>query len=355
MLGYDSKAARCTWTALIVLLLVYVVYLVRATLFIFVLALLFAHLLSPLVDLIDRFLPGRRTRTRTPALAVVYIVLVAVVVLLAVQFGSVAVEQAKALAVSFPPMIKNAVTGWQNSSTGIDSLNALKQQAMEGFQTKLADLASALPETSMKIVSAVGNLIYVVIIPILAFLFLKDAETLKKSLLELAGDGPRRAVIEDVIADIHVLLAHYIRALVALAFAAFAAYGIFFAILGVPYGVLLAAMGGILEFIPMIGPVVSVVIITLVAGITTGHWIAIVIFLIAFRMLQDYIISPHLMERGVAIHPLLVLFGVFAGAEIAGIPGTFLSVPVLAMVRIVYVRVRKAMQPQIATSGDAGT
>jgi predicted PurR-regulated permease PerM len=60
------------------------------------------------------------------------------------------------------------------------------------------------------------------------------------------------------------------------------------------------------------------------------------------------------MERGVAIHPLLVLFGVFAGAEIAGIPGTFLSVPVLAMVRIFYVRIRKARQPRIATSG-AGT
>jgi predicted PurR-regulated permease PerM len=44
----------------------------------------------------------------------------------------------------------------------------------------------------------------------------------------------------------------------------------------------------------------------------------------------------------VQLHPLLVLFGVFAGAEIAGIAGTFLSVPVLAMVRIVYLRIRKA-------------
>jgi predicted PurR-regulated permease PerM len=353
MLGYDSKAARCTWTALVVLLLVYLVYLVRATLFIFVLALLFAHLLSPLVDLIDRWLPGRRVPTRTPALALAYIILVGVVVLLSIQFGSVAVEQAKALAVSFPPMIQNAVTGWRTNAPGFGNLDAMKLEAMKGLQDKLADLVSRLPETSMKVVSAASNLIYVVIIPILAFLFLKDGEGLKKHLLELVDDGPRRDVLEDVLADIHLLLARYMRALVVLSAAAFTAYGIFFAILRVPYGVLLAALGGVLEFIPMIGPLVAGVTILLIAGIATGHWIAIVIFLIAYRMLQDYILSPHLMERGVAIHPLLVLFGVFAGAELAGIPGTFLSVPALAMVRIVYVRVRKARQARISTSGAA--
>jgi predicted PurR-regulated permease PerM len=49
-----------------------------------------------------------------------------------------------------------------------------------------------------------------------------------------------------------------------------------------------------------------------------------------------------LMDKGVELHPLLVLFGVFAGAEIAGIPGTFLSVPTLALMRILYLRIRKA-------------
>ena len=66
MLGIDPKAARYTWTAAAVLLLMWLVYLVRSTLFVFILAVLFAYLLSPLVNLLDRFLP---TRTRTPALA----------------------------------------------------------------------------------------------------------------------------------------------------------------------------------------------------------------------------------------------------------------------------------------------
>jgi len=63
-------------------------------------------------------------------------------------------------------------------------------------------------------------------------------------MLDLVDDGPRARCFEDVIADVHVLLARYMRALVVLSVAAFTAYGIFFAIVGVPYGVLLAAMGG---------------------------------------------------------------------------------------------------------------
>ncbi len=352
MLGYDSKVARNAWTVVIVLALVYLVYLVRFTLFIFVLALLFAHLLSPVVNLIDRFLPNRRTPTRTPALALVYIMIVGAAVLLGIQFGSVAARQASALAQSFPSTIQGAVTDWRNAHTGNESLDALKQQAIDGLQTQLAGLVSALPSASMQIVSAASNLIYLVIIPVLAFLFLKDAETLRKNMLDLVDDGPRRAVFEDVIANVHVLLARYMRALVVLSVAAFTAYGIFFAIVGVPYGVLLAAMGGMLEFIPMIGPLVAGVTILTVTGLTTGHWVAAIIFLVAYRMLSDYIFSPHLMERGVSIHPLLVLFGVFAGAEIAGIAGTFLSVPVLAVARIVYVRIRKAREARVAIAGS---
>jgi predicted PurR-regulated permease PerM len=58
-------------------------------------------------------------------------------------------------------------------------------------------------------------------------------------------------------------------------------------------------------------------------------------------MFQDYLLSPKLLSQGMEMHPLLVLFGVFAGMELAGIPGAFLSVPVLALGRLVFRRLRK--------------
>jgi predicted PurR-regulated permease PerM len=53
------------------------------------------------------------------------------------------------------------------------------------------------------------------------------------------------------------------------------------------------------------------------------------------------VLSPKLLSQGMEMHPLLVLFGVFAGMELAGIPGAFLSVPVLALGRVVFRRLRK--------------
>jgi predicted PurR-regulated permease PerM len=204
------------------------------------------------------------------------------------------------------------------------------------------DILSSLPEAGLKFLTVASDLIYVVIIPILSFFFLKDGGLMRNHILDLANRGPQRELLDDVMADIHLLLAHYMRALFVLSLAAFTAYSIFFSVMGVPYGVLLGAIAGMFEFIPMLGPVTSATIIILVAAVSGSHVLAIVIFLAAYRVFQDYILSPHLMGQGVELHPLLVLFGVFAGAEVAGVAGTFLSVPVLALMRILYLRIRKS-------------
>src|SRR3982750_2295428 len=86
MLGLNWTAARYTWTAAMVLLALCLVYLLRNTLFVFALALLFAYLLSPLVDLLDRAIP--RKGTRTLALTLAYLIFVGAVVITAVQIGS---------------------------------------------------------------------------------------------------------------------------------------------------------------------------------------------------------------------------------------------------------------------------
>src|SRR5262249_18048753 len=162
----------------------------------------------------------------------------------------------------------------------------------------------------------------VVIVPILSFFFLKDGAVIRDHVLSLARSTPGLyGLAEGLIEDIHALLAKYMRALVILSLSTFTAYSTFFTIVGVPYGILLAVVAMLLEFIPMIGPLVAAVTILIVAGLAGEHVLAVLIFLIAFRLFQDYILSPNIMGQGVQLHPLLVLFGVFAGGEIAGVAG----------------------------------
>jgi predicted PurR-regulated permease PerM len=347
MLGIDRKAARYTWTAAAILLLLWLVYLVRSTLFIFVIAVLFAYLLSPLVDLLDRALPSR---TRTPALALAYVIFVGVAVFLVTQIGATVALQAKAFQQDLP----NRIAEFEQPNPRLsDAVNNFKAQLVQRIREQLSDGAGELVTTvahaGLTFLTLAGSVVHAIIVPILAFFFLKEGRTIRDNLLAMIEDGPRRALLDDVMADIHLLLAHYMRALVVLSVATFIAYSIFFAISGVPYGVLLAAVAAVLEFIPMIGPLSSGAVIVLVAAISHSHPLAVLIFLLVYRLFQDYVLQPHLMGQGVEMHPLLVIFGVFAGGEVAGIAGTFLSVPVIALVRILFLRISKArMHDQLA-------
>ena len=64
-------------------------------------------------------------------------------------------------------------------------------------------------------------------------------------------------------------------------------------------------------------------------------------YAIVYRIFQDYVLQPYLMSSGVALHPLLVIFGVLAGEQVGGVAGMFLSIPALATLRVVYVRLLK--------------
>ena len=335
MLGLNRTAARYTWTVVFVLLLVGLLYRLRETLFIFVVALLFAYLLWPLVRFLDRRLPGR---SMVFALTLVYLALVGFLIVVGIAVGSRVVQQANALATRLPELLAKLQTS--AAPAGPPAAQTARETAMAAVRVQLAnhsrDLLALLPHAALEVISRAGNLIFIVLIPILSFFFLKDGHEMRDSLLGLLAAGSRRNMVERIAADLHVLLAQYMRALVLLGVVASLSYGIFFSLMGVPYGILLAAIAFPLEFIPMVGPLTGGAIVLLVAGLSGSHhlfWI--LAFLVAFRFFQDYVVSPHLLSSGMKLHPLLVIFGVLAGASLAGVAGSFLSVPVLATLRII--------------------
>jgi len=338
MLGLDRKAARYTWTVVAVLLLVELIYVVRSTLFVFTIALLFAYLLYPLVNLLDRAMPWPRTRGL--ALALAYLIFIVVVVTVGVQIGSRVADQAQALSKKFPEMVAT----WE-AQPAPETASDLKAQILENVRNEVArranDLVHLLPAAGVKLMSVASDLIFIVIIPILAFFFLKDGETIRAHILSLVDAGPWRTRLDSLMVDVHRLLAQYMRALVLLSLATFVAYTVSFTLMGLPFGVLLAVIAMCLEIIPTLGPLAAAVVIIVVTAIGGGPVLAVIIFLVIYRMFQDYVLSPHLMGQGVELHGLLVLFGVFAGAEVAGIAGSFLSVPILALARVFYVHMRR--------------
>ncbi|MEO8595965.1 MAG: AI-2E family transporter [Candidatus Solibacter sp.] len=342
MLGIERSAARYTWSAAAVLLLLWLAYQLRVTLFVFALALLFAYLLSPLVDLLDKAIPRRGTRTL--ALTLAYLLFIGGVVIAGIQVGTQVAAEAGTLSTKLPEMLVK----FEAPSPALPgAVNDLKTEIVSTLRyewsNRSEEMVKSLPAAGVKFLSVLSNLIYVVIVPVLAFFFLKDGEHIRRHILETLDGGALRTVVSSVMSDIHLLLAQYMRALVLLALSTFTAYALFFAVVHLSYGILLAVVAMALEFIPMIGPLTGASIILLVTLVTGGPFWIVAAFLLLYRMFQDYILSPLLMSQGVALHPLLVLLGVFGGAEVAGVAGSFLSVPVIATARILYVRTRRSL------------
>jgi predicted PurR-regulated permease PerM len=339
VLALNYSALRYTWSVAFALLVLGVIYLIREALFVFVVALLFAYLLWPLVNFFDRRLPGR---SRAPALAIVYLSLVALLIIIGIATGSRVMIEANALASSVPISIAKLKHPAASLSPAVPTL---KSTLVSIARLQLIDhserLLSRLPDMTLNILTHAGNLFYVVLVPILSFFLMKDGREITREILGALAEGPRRDIFE-IGADLNLLLAQYMRALVLLGVATFAAYAMFLSLIGVPYALLLAAVAFPLEFIPMVGPLAAAIIILTVAGLSGfQHLLWILVFMLAFRIVQDYVLSPHLLSAGMQLHPIVVLFGVLAGGAIAGIPGIFLSVPVLATLRIIYRQLRK--------------
>jgi predicted PurR-regulated permease PerM len=110
-----------------------------------------------------------------------------------------------------------------------------------------------------------------------------------------------------------------------------------FILLGVPYALVLGLIAGFFEFIPLAGPLAVAIIATVVASFHSGGTaVAVVIFLIVLRIVQDYVIYPRVIGSGIHLHPLAVILAILSGAELAGIAGIFLAIPVIAVISVTY-------------------
>jgi len=332
MFGIDEKALRVTWTVFLFGLVLLVVYSIRETLLVFAGAVLFAYVLSPIVALIERFLPKRRGM----ALGIVYVVLLGALVGLGFALIPRLAAEATSLLTRLPALVMSGrwatlpLPSWANPVRG-QIMEALNKQAA-GLEEHVVPF---IQEAGSRILSEVSSLVPMILVPIVAFFFLKDARNIRASLLGMAH-GPARVRLAAIMTGVHAMLQSYMKALVILAAASFLAWMIFLNILGEPYALLLSGLAGVLEFVPVIGPAAAVVIMLVVSSATgAGGVVWIIVFWVLNRVFQDYVLNPFLMSSGVEIHPILVLFGVLAGDQLGGIPGMFYSVPVLAILKVV--------------------
>jgi predicted PurR-regulated permease PerM len=333
----DARTARVLITVLLFALGLGFLYVARQTLIAFLFAIFFAYLMSPVVSHMEKLLRGRAR-----AIAVIYALLLGLVVLFFVSMGPTIGHEGARLGQQLPALA-------QLSSGQI--AEQLGQQ--HGWNGKAVDLIrdylASHSDEIVKLAQGVGLRVaevakqawLLVVVPLLSIFFLKDGRAFSEILLDLVQSRPQRELLQGVLSDLNQMLAHFIRAQLTLAALTFVMYSGVLGVMGVPYALVLGTIGGLLEFIPVLGPLVAAMIIIGMAVLMGyKHWLILIVFLGVWRLIQDYVSSPRIMGHSMELHPLAAIFGVMAGGEVAGILGIFLSIPVMASLRIVFRRWR---------------
>ncbi len=337
---WDPQTGRILTTILIFVVVLAFFRAARETLTLFLFAILFAYFLSPLVNKLERPLRGRGK-----AILLVYAVLIGVLVAVGFIAGPSIGEESKQLTTSLPSLLDRLGSGELIRQFG--EAHHLKPAVVgqtQGFLVShRTDILGYGRIIGSKIAEPVKHIWWLILIPILSLFFLRQGFEIAEGAVKLGRSTGEQGMIRGLLNDINVMLGSYIRAQITLAGLTLIAFTIVLSLMRVPYSVILSPIAAFLEFIPVVGPAlaaVSIVVIAILAGYSHALWL--VVFLGVWRLLQDYVSAPRIMGKSLEINPLLQIFAVLAGGEIAGVVGALIAVPVAATLRIFARRMRRS-------------
>lgn len=338
---WDKQTARVLTTILIFVAIGAFCYTAWKVLAAFLFAIFLAYLLHPLVSLVE----GKSklsAGSRSQAIALVYVGLGIFFAALIILAGPKLQSEGKRLTSAAPVWMDQLTTGKIAFQIGGKHVSdRTRQQLEQWLRDHRPDMMHWAERLGSYTAALVVNSVWLVIVPILSIFFLRDGGNFADGLIEVVDRRRQRQFLSALLHDLDTMLAHYIRSQLMLAALTMVVFTTVLAIIRLPYAVVLGVTGGVLEFIPVVGPLLAAAVIFSVA-IFTGysHPFIVVIFLLVWRLVQDYVTAPRLMGRSVELHPLAALFAVLAGAEIGGVIGIYLSIPVAATLRIFWRRWR---------------
>jgi predicted PurR-regulated permease PerM len=186
------------------------------------------------------------------------------------------------------------------------------------------------------------NSFWIVLIPILAIFFLAERGRMGDGVVHLVELGHHRELVRGILIDLDDMLSHFVRAQLYIGAISAVVYIAALSAMHVPYAFILGTVAGVLEFIPLVGPLTAAALILGVSfGLNYGHMLWLIIFFALWRGASDYLVQPRVLGGRVDIHPLAMIFGVLIGGEIGGVAGIYLSVPAIATARILWKHLRE--------------
>lgn len=327
---------------LVIALAVYVLVRIRSILATLIISGLFAYPAGWLVHWLCRLMPSRVPRkVARPFITLAVFVLYGYLTYLSIRVLITPFqEELRALATNWPQyqqeiqQFSRDVQEWYQTLPP-DVRRLVESQNISGVVEMTRQWASNLVTSTA---TAVGHIVEIVLIPVLAFYFLTDSRNIKHEFVALV---PRRWWRETLwlMRQANLILENYVIGQLLLCIIAGVVVGIGLGLLGVKYTLVLAVLAGITRAIPIIGPILGGIPIVLLVVLQYPQNLMVAVHVLIFfsvlHFVESKLILPILIGERVKLHPVTVILVLLIGAQFFGLIGMFLAPPVAAVIRVI--------------------
>lgn len=294
------------------LILLWIIFQILDILLLFFVAFIFMSALAPLVDRITKFGVPR---------------IIAILVIFFLVIGAIA----GLITVGFTPLITQTSRLSQRLA---DTLGVLLQANLIDQSLIRQELSNISGQVVNITVDVFKNFISFVSVLVVTIYMLLDRQRLEEYGTSFFGERQERG--KKLLRRIEDKLGAWLRGQIILSLIIGVASYIGLTILGVDFALPLAIIAGILEVVPVIGPIISAIPAVLIALTVSPLFATLVAGLyLAIQQLEGHLIVPQVMKRAVGLNPLLVILAISVGGRLLGLGGALLAVPIAVVVQLV--------------------
>lgn len=297
-----------------------------------------AYFLDPVADLLERWGMSRLWATTAITFSFLIMFVLALIIIIPILGGQIAgfAEKVPQLVLRLQELIASSDSTWLKDSVGIDS-QTIKDNLSElvtkgaGF---LTNLLSGVWNSGLALVNIISLL---VVTPVVAFYLLFDWD---KMVAKVDGWIPRdhQKTVRSIFKDIDKAVAGFIRGQGSLCLVLGLFYGISLTIAGLNFGLLIGLFAGLISFIPYVGSLLGLVIavgVALVQFWPDYYAVGIIaaIFIVG-QFLEGNVLQPKMVGKSIGLHPVWLMFALFAFGTLLGFTGLLIAVPASAAVAV---------------------
>jgi predicted PurR-regulated permease PerM len=291
----------------------------------------FAVAVYPVVNWIERRLPWCR---RSLATLVVYLLLVLLIAGVITLFAVPLARQGTSLAHQLPTLINDARAGRGPVGRLLDRTHVLTY--IQQNDSKIRSFAGSLGAPALGFLkTAATGVAATITIFVLSFLMVVEGPKLVDGTLALFPDD-RAQHIRAVGTDCAKTITGYISGNLLISVICGLLTYVVLKIIGIPFSGLIALFVGISDLIPLVGATLGAVVAGLAAFIySVPAGIIVVVFFVVYQQLENHLLQPLIFSRTVQLNPLTVLIAILFAAELAGLLGALLAIPIAGMIQII--------------------